>query len=167
MAFDEADARRPPSSSTEEPSLAVPDDLSGWIGVGWFAGVAFCSAIVVALALPPESFVDQSSPVSQLVRLDWLLLATFLVWPIRRCAQHSVWWGVSAVVAASCQSFYVVNVGLDRLADAEIPVAAGAAWYLLPILQLCFYAGFGISGARQRWRDRRWQRLIAALMRDS
>lgn len=164
MAFDEADARRSPSHGTEEPSLALPDDISGWIGLGWFAGVALCSAVVVALALPPESFVDQSSSVSQVVRLDWLVFATFLVWPIRRCAQHSVWCGVAAVLVASSQSFYVVNVGLERLADAQIPVTAGAAWYLVPGFQVCCYAGFGISGARRRWKDRQWRRLVAGLM---
>ncbi|MBA2774519.1 MAG: hypothetical protein H0U36_10825 [Nocardioidaceae bacterium] len=167
MAFDEADARRSPSHGTEEPSLVLPDDVSGWIGLGWFAAVAMCWAVVVALALPPESFVNQSSPISQVVRLEWLVLATFLVWPIRRCAQHSIWWGAAALVVASSQSFYVVSVGLERLADAQIPVTAGAAWYLLAAFQVCCYTGFWISGARQRWKDRRWQRLIAAMMRDS
>ncbi|MBA2698723.1 MAG: hypothetical protein H0U61_08120 [Nocardioidaceae bacterium] len=167
MAFDQGDAHRSPSYGIEEPRLGTPEDASGWLGLVWFLGVALCSAAVVALALPPVSFLDESSRVGQVVHLDWLILATFLVWPVRRCAQHSIWWGVAAVVVVSSQSFYVVGTGLDRLADAQIPVTAGAAWYLISVFQACCFAGFGLSGARLRWKERRWQRLIANLMRDT
>ncbi|MBA3234313.1 MAG: hypothetical protein H0T17_10280 [Propionibacteriales bacterium] len=169
MAFEEA---RPhdagPSESPEDLGASFAEDLSWWVGLGWFAAAALLSALVVALSLPAEpAGLDRPYAVSDVVRVDWLILATFLCYLLRRCARASLLCGLAAVVLCSAQSFYVVSAALERLDSLHITTAAPWLWYLIPSVQLVAFIGFGISGARRRVADLRWKRLITSLLRDA
>ncbi len=151
--------------------LAMPassaDDMSGCVAAGWFAVVVLVSAAAAGLSLP---YLDQShsdpSTVGEVVRFDWLILATFLVYPIRRCCEARIWLGLLATAAACAQSFYVVDTATERVAEYAVAAPAMAVWWAVPMLQLVCFTAFAVAGSRSRLAERRWQRLTAKLMRN-
>lgn len=166
MAFDEP--RHDGVTELPEGSAAsIADDMSWWAGMGWFAVIALASALVVAVSLPTEPIgLDRAYRVSDAARLDWLIVSTFLCYPLQRCARASLLCGFAAVVLCTAQSFFVVSQALEALDSLQVQVTAPWLWYLLPAAQLVCFVGFGVSGARRRIADRRWKRLFTALMRD-
>lgn len=143
------------------------DDVTVWVGLGWFCVVMLGSALVAGLSLPfLPGYQDRPTDVGDVVRFDWLIVATFLAYPIRCCCQARIWLGLLAMAAASAQSFSIVDTATERIETYHIAATATGLWWAVPVFQLICYAAFATAGVRTRLAERRWQRLTAKLMRN-
>ncbi len=164
MAFEEAlFDKHDAVSRVEDPH---EDDIALWVGLGWFCVVMLGSALVAWSSLPTTTTSVGASTVSDVVRFDWLIVATFLAYPIRRCCQARVWLGVLAMTAASAQSFSVVDIATERVQAYDVAATAAGIWWAVPACQLICYAAFALAGSRVRLAERRWRRLTERLMRN-
>ncbi len=164
MAFEEAlFDKRDAASAVADPHA---DDLTVWVGFGWCCVALLGSAVAGWLSLPAVETSVGAAGVSDIVRFDWLIVATFLAYPIRRSCQARVWLGLLALAAASAQSFSVVDTAVERIETYDVAATAVGTWWAVPVLQLVCYAAFAVGGVRTRLAERRWQRLMAKLARN-
>ncbi len=143
------------------------DDVTVWVGLGWFCVVMLGSALVAELSLPTPKTSVGPAAVGDVVRFDWLILATFLAYPIRRCCRARVWLGVLAMTAASAQSFSIVDTATERVQAYDVAATATGVWWAVPAFQLMCYAAFALAGSRTRLAERRWRRLTDQLSRNA
>ncbi len=142
------------------------DDVTLWVGLGWFCVVMLGSALAAWLSLPVPDPPQGSASVDDIVHFEWLIVATFLAYPVRRCSQARVWLGLIAMTAASAQAFSVVDTAAERVETYDVAATAAGVWWAVPVFQLVCYTAFCVNGIRTRLAERRWQRLTAQLMRN-
>jgi len=165
MAFEEAlFDKHGALSGVEDPH---EDNLTLWVGLGWFCVVMLGSALVAELSLPTPPTSVGSPAVGDIVRFDWLILATFLAYPIRRCCRARVWLGVLAMTAASAQSLSIVDTATERVQTHDVAATATGVWWAVPAFQLICFAAFALAGSRTRLAERRWRRLTDQLARNA
>ncbi len=143
------------------------DDMTGCVAVGWFAVVVLVSA-AAGLSLPSlQVSHDDPATVDEVLRLDWLIVATFVTYAIRRCCEARIWLGTLATVAACLQSFYVVDTAMDRVEEYCISAPSMVVSRAVPAFQLVCFTAFALAGSRRRLAEPRWQRLTTKLMQNS
>lgn len=130
-----------------------------WAAVGWLLTLAVASAALSVLSLPEPAVTSAQPPAARdLFRPEWLVLASFLAFLVRRVARASILLGALALVAASAQVLAVADWATDRLAAAGL-TASAPLWFTLAVVESLGFLAAAVSGWRRRWSDRRWEQL--------
>jgi uncharacterized protein (TIGR03382 family) len=143
-----------------------PSGPDGWSAAGWSAFALLLAGLLGALALPgtrPQRFTAFDP--SDFLRVQWLVLATLLVYPVYLAARSHWLAALPLVVIVSAESWYVVNTGLDALHEVDLaaPVSDGLL-YALVTSQTALLAWAGLLGGWQSFRRRRWLRRMRRLV---
>ena len=101
---------------TDGPDVAEPAWPRFWVAAGWLLVLALACAVVAALSLPATSMsAEPGAQARDVFRPEWLVLAAFLAYPVRRVARASLPLGAVALIAASAQVVTIADTAADRL----------------------------------------------------
>ena len=137
------------------------------MAAGWLLTLALAGVALSALSLPALSPAGEP-PVQarDVFRPEWLVLAAFLTYPVRRVARASIPLGAVALVAASAQVIAIADLATERLASAGLTSSA-VLWFTVALVEVTGFLVAATGGWRRRWSDRRWERLTRRLSRRS
>ena len=145
------------------------DSLRGrpdcWSATGWLLAVTALCGICDFLALP-DGGVWLGMPLSghEMFRPEWLVVATFLAFPLVRLARASMLLGLLGFALATGEMYTIVDNARERFVHNVDLFGSGPgfpmAYYALAALQGVLFAVATGIGLRRRWADRRWERMM-------